>query len=217
MKDLYGLPVRYNQNPKKNFKMKNPDGKKIIVLGSGVYRIGSSVEFDWGCMNMAWALKQEGIDEVIMVNYNPETVSTDYNESDKLYFEELNLERVLDYLVSGSGLERDAVQASADDLVRPGATGIFQLPVACGRWSEVNAAIMTAHRDSPSQSTQPPAHMHKVGFLSRMEDVGVLVQWGHLELGTDIRNLRTTLPGLLLTNLHRDYGQPAMPGLHHQL
>ncbi|MEX2755155.1 MAG: carbamoyl-phosphate synthase (glutamine-hydrolyzing) large subunit, partial [Candidatus Sigynarchaeota archaeon] len=81
-----------------DFKLQNPDGKKIIVLGSGVYRIGSSVEFDWGCVNMAWALKKKGIDEVIMINYNPETVSTDYNESDKLYFEELTLERVLDII-----------------------------------------------------------------------------------------------------------------------
>jgi carbamoyl-phosphate synthase large subunit len=70
--------------------------KKIIVLGSGVYRIGSSVEFDWGCVNMAIALKKQGVDEVIMINYNPETVSTDYDMSDKLYFEELSGERVLD-------------------------------------------------------------------------------------------------------------------------
>nr|MDO8109364.1 carbamoyl-phosphate synthase (glutamine-hydrolyzing) large subunit [Candidatus Sigynarchaeota archaeon] len=81
-----------------DFKLANPNGKKIIVLGSGVYRIGSSVEFDWGSVNMAWALKKQGIDEVIMLNYNPETVSTDYNESDKLYFEELSLERVLDII-----------------------------------------------------------------------------------------------------------------------
>src|SRR5271157_222485 len=81
-----------------DFKLAKPDGKKIIVLGSGVYRIGSSVEFDWGSVNMAWSLREQGIDEVIMVNYNPETVSTDYNESDKLYFEELTLERVLDII-----------------------------------------------------------------------------------------------------------------------
>ena len=65
-------------------------------MGSGVYRIGSSVEFDWGCVNMALALREKGIDEVIMINYNPETVSTDYDMSDKLYFEELSGERVLD-------------------------------------------------------------------------------------------------------------------------
>jgi carbamoyl-phosphate synthase large subunit len=70
--------------------------KKVIVLGSGVYRIGSSVEFDWGCVNMAWALRDLGVDEVIVINYNPETVSTDYDVSDKLYFEELSPERVLD-------------------------------------------------------------------------------------------------------------------------
>ncbi len=70
--------------------------EKIIVLGSGCYRIGSSVEFDWCCVNMAWSLKGKNIEEVIMINYNPETVSTDYDILDKLYFEELTLERVLD-------------------------------------------------------------------------------------------------------------------------
>ncbi len=69
---------------------------KVVVLGSGCYRIGSSVEFDWCCVNMAWALKEKGIEEVVMINYNPETVSTDYDVLDKLYFEELTLERVLD-------------------------------------------------------------------------------------------------------------------------
>jgi len=70
--------------------------RKVIVLGAGVFRIGSSVEFDWSGVNTIWALKRRGIDEAIMVNYNPETVSTDYDISDKLYFEELTLERVLD-------------------------------------------------------------------------------------------------------------------------
>ena len=70
--------------------------KKVIVLGSGTYRIGSSVEFDWGSVNCLWGLKKLGIDQAIMINYNPETVSTDYDISDKLYFEELSGERVLD-------------------------------------------------------------------------------------------------------------------------
>jgi carbamoyl-phosphate synthase large subunit len=70
--------------------------KKVMVLGAGVFRIGSSVEFDWGGVNTIWALKRQGADEAIMVNYNPETVSTDYDISDKLYFEELTLERILD-------------------------------------------------------------------------------------------------------------------------
>ncbi len=71
--------------------------KKVIVLGSGCYRIGSSVEFDWCCVNMGLAMKKFA-DEVIMINYNPETVSTDYDVLDKLYFEELTLERVLDIM-----------------------------------------------------------------------------------------------------------------------
>lgn len=76
----------------------HPNEKKIVVIGSGVFRIGSSVEFDWGSVNMAWALRKEGAKEVIMVNYNPETVSTDYDIVDKLYFEELSAERILDIL-----------------------------------------------------------------------------------------------------------------------
>jgi len=72
------------------------DRSKVMVLGAGVFRIGSSVEFDWCAVNTMWALKKSGIQEAIMVNYNPETVSTDYDMSDKLYFEELTLERILD-------------------------------------------------------------------------------------------------------------------------
>ncbi len=69
---------------------------KVMVLGAGVFRIGSSVEFDWCGVNTVWALKKYGVQEAIMVNYNPETVSTDYDVSDKLYFEELTPERILD-------------------------------------------------------------------------------------------------------------------------
>jgi carbamoyl-phosphate synthase large subunit len=68
---------------------------KVIVLGAGCYRIGSSVEFDWCTMNMVWSLQKIGL-EVVVINCNPETVSTDYDMSDRLYFEELTLERVLD-------------------------------------------------------------------------------------------------------------------------
>jgi carbamoyl-phosphate synthase large subunit len=69
--------------------------ESVIVLGSGPYRIGSSVEFDWCCVNTVNALRQHGYKTVI-INCNPETVSTDYNECDRLYFEELSLETVLD-------------------------------------------------------------------------------------------------------------------------
>lgn len=72
------------------------DIKKIIVLGSGTYRIGASVEFDWGSVNCLWGLQELGVDKAIIINYNPETVSTDYDISDRLYFEELSGEKVLD-------------------------------------------------------------------------------------------------------------------------
>jgi carbamoyl-phosphate synthase large subunit len=68
--------------------------KKIMVLGSGAYRIGSSVEFDWCAVNAVQTVAAMGYD-TIMVNYNPETVSTDYDVCDKLFFEEINLESVL--------------------------------------------------------------------------------------------------------------------------
>ncbi|KAJ4315168.1 Carbamoyl-phosphate synthase [Fusarium piperis] len=67
----------------------------VMVLGSGVYRIGSSVEFDWCSVRAIRTLRATGF-KTIMVNYNPETVSTDYDEADKLYFENINLETVLD-------------------------------------------------------------------------------------------------------------------------
>ena len=69
--------------------------KQVIVLGSGAYRIGSSVEFDWCCVNSVITLRNLNY-KTIMINYNPETVSTDYDICDKLYFDELTFERVLD-------------------------------------------------------------------------------------------------------------------------
>ena len=69
--------------------------KGVMVLGSGVYRIGSSVEFDWCSVRAIRTLRDQG-SKTIMVNYNPETVSTDYDEADRLYFETINLETVLD-------------------------------------------------------------------------------------------------------------------------
>ncbi len=71
------------------------DGKSVIVLGSGAYRIGSSVEFDWCCVSAVNAIKKAGYRSV-MINYNPETVSTDYDTCDRLYFDELSFERVMD-------------------------------------------------------------------------------------------------------------------------
>ena len=71
--------------------------KSVIVLGSGAYRIGSSVEFDWCSVNAIQTARKLGY-KSIMINYNPETVSTDYDMCDRLYFDELSLERVLDVI-----------------------------------------------------------------------------------------------------------------------
>ena len=72
-----------------------PNEKSVVVLGSGAYRIGSSVEFDWCSVNAVQTARKLGY-KSIMINYNPETVSTDYDMCDRLYFDELSFERVLD-------------------------------------------------------------------------------------------------------------------------
>ena len=81
-----GHDVNYYQNE-----------KSVIVLGSGAYRIGSSVEFDWCSVNAIQTARKLGY-KSIMINYNPETVSTDYDMCDRLYFDELSFERVLDVI-----------------------------------------------------------------------------------------------------------------------
>lgn len=73
------------------------DHRSVIVLGSGAYRIGSSVEFDWCSVNALQTIRKEGYRSV-MINYNPETVSTDYDMCDRLYFDELTFERVMDII-----------------------------------------------------------------------------------------------------------------------
>ena len=73
------------------------DKRSVVVLGSGAYRIGSSVEFDWCGVQALNTIRREGY-RSIMINYNPETVSTDYDMCDRLYFDELTFERVMDIL-----------------------------------------------------------------------------------------------------------------------
>ena len=75
----------------------NEDKKSVIVLGSGAYRIGSSVEFDWCGVQALNTIRRQGY-RSIMINYNPETVSTDYDMCDRLYFDELTFERVMDII-----------------------------------------------------------------------------------------------------------------------
>lgn len=89
------LYLTYNGN--ENDIVYEHDHRSIVVLGSGAYRIGSSVEFDWCSVNALMTVKKEGWRSV-MINYNPETVSTDYDMCDRLYFDELTFERVMDII-----------------------------------------------------------------------------------------------------------------------
>ncbi|HET6517538.1 MAG TPA: carbamoyl-phosphate synthase (glutamine-hydrolyzing) large subunit [Nitrosopumilaceae archaeon] len=88
------LYLTYGGN-KNDLEVTNEE-KGVVVLGAGPYRIGSSVEFDWGTVNMVWGLQDHGEKNVAVVNCNPETVSTDYDICSRLYFEELTEERILD-------------------------------------------------------------------------------------------------------------------------
>jgi carbamoyl-phosphate synthase large subunit len=87
-------PYYYSTYDRGDDEVKPSDRKKVMILGGGPNRIGQGIEFDYCCVHAAFALKQDGF-ETIMVNSNPETVSTDYDTSDKLYFEPLTLEDVL--------------------------------------------------------------------------------------------------------------------------
>ena len=86
-------PYHYSTYDQENESIRS-DRKKVIILGGGPNRIGQGIEFDYCCVHGVYALKEEGI-ETMMINCNPETVSTDYDTTDKLYFEPLTLEDVL--------------------------------------------------------------------------------------------------------------------------
>jgi carbamoyl-phosphate synthase large subunit len=87
-------PYYYSTYDRGDDEVKPSDRRKVMILGGGPNRIGQGIEFDYCCVHAAFALKEEGF-ETLMVNSNPETVSTDYDTSDKLYFEPLTLEDVL--------------------------------------------------------------------------------------------------------------------------
>lgn len=89
------LYLTYHGSESEPSSITNKSGKTAIVLGSGPYRIGSSVEFDWGSVTAAQTLRKKDY-QTIIINCNPETVSTDFDNADKLYFEELSFERVAD-------------------------------------------------------------------------------------------------------------------------
>jgi carbamoyl-phosphate synthase large subunit len=109
------------------------DGRSVFVLGSGNYRIGSSVEFDWCCVNAIATVRKEGYRSIVM-NYNPETVSTDYDTCDKLYFDELSFERVMDVI----------------DLEQP--KGVI---ISCGGQTPNNLAMRLHAQNVPILGTSP--------------------------------------------------------------
>ncbi|MBQ4278998.1 MAG: carbamoyl-phosphate synthase (glutamine-hydrolyzing) large subunit [Rikenellaceae bacterium] len=136
--------------------------KSVIVLGSGAYRIGSSVEFDWCSVNAVQTARKLGY-QSIMINYNPETVSTDYDMCDRLYFDELSLERVMDVI----------------DLEQPG--GVI---VSVGGQIPNNLAMKLHRQGVPVLGTSPVSidraeNRHK--FSSMLDQLGIdQPQWQEL-------------------------------------
>ena len=151
--------------------------KKIMVLGSGVYRIGSSVEFDWCCVNAVQAASDLGY-ETIMLNYNPETVSTDYDVCDKLVFDEISLETVL-----------DIIEAEKPD-------GIV---VSMGGQIPNNLAMRLYEAGAPIVGTDPKKidkaeDRHK--FSALLDDLGIdQPQWAHATDVTEVELLVEKLGG----------------------
>ena len=130
------------------------DHKSIVVLGSGAYRIGSSVEFDWCGVQALQTIRKEGYRSV-MINYNPETVSTDYDMCDRLYFDELSFERVLDVI----------------DLEQPG--GVI---VSVGGQIPNNLAMKLHRQSVPVEGTSPLSidraeNRHK--FSAMLDQLGI--------------------------------------------
>ena len=128
--------------------------KSVVVLGSGAYRIGSSVEFDWCSVNAVQTARKLGY-KSIMINYNPETVSTDYDMCDRLYFDELSFERVLDVI----------------DLEQP--NGVI---VSVGGQIPNNLAMKLHRQSVPSLGTSPVSidraeNRHK--FSAMLDQLGI--------------------------------------------
>ncbi|MBO7427209.1 MAG: carbamoyl-phosphate synthase (glutamine-hydrolyzing) large subunit [Paludibacteraceae bacterium] len=144
--------------------------KNIVVLGSGAYRIGSSVEFDWCSVNAVKTARQLGY-KSIMINYNPETVSTDYDMCDRLYFDELSFERVLDVI----------------DLENP--KGVI---VSVGGQIPNNLAMKLYRQNVPVLGTSPVSidraeNRHK--FSAMLDQLGIdQPRWGELTSSEDIDN-----------------------------
>ncbi len=144
------------------------DHRSVIVLGSGAYRIGSSVEFDWCSVNAINTIKQQGLRSV-MINYNPETVSTDYDVCDRLYFDELTEERVLDII----------------DLEQP--KGVI---VSVGGQIPNNLAMKLHRRNVPILGTSPlniDRAENRQKFSSMCDELGVdQPRWSELTTIEDI-------------------------------
>ena len=144
------------------------DGRSIIVLGSGAYRIGSSVEFDWCSVNALNTINNEDY-RSIMINYNPETVSTDYDMCERLYFDELTLERVLDIV----------------DLETP--KGVI---VSVGGQIPNNLAIKLYRQKVPILGTSPvdiDRAENRQKFSALLDDLGVdQPRWSELTSTDDI-------------------------------
>jgi carbamoyl-phosphate synthase large subunit len=138
-----------------------PPGRKAIVLGSGPIRIGQGIEFDYSAVHAAWQLKAEGVQSVI-INNNPETVSTDFNTSDRLYFEPLTVEDVLNVIEQEGGTwEYEAAGQ------KPGIDGVI---CQFGGQTAINLAVPLARLGVPVLGT-PIEEMDRAEDRKKFDDL----------------------------------------------
>ncbi len=190
------------------------EAKPTLILGAGPYRIGSSVEFDWGTVNMVWGLESCGQKDIALVNCNPETVSTDYDICSRLYFEELTLERILDIAeFEGSGgvvtcvggqTANNLTPSLADAGIKILGTAAVDIDRAENR-SKFSSVLDTLHIKQPewqkfSDMDDARSFAQKVSYPVIVRPSYVLsgaamkVVWSQRELSGYIRNATTLSP-----------------------
>ena len=168
------------------------DRKKVLILGSGPIRIGQGIEFDYCCVHAAFALREAGY-ETVMVNCNPETVSTDYDTSDRLYFEPLTIEDVLEVVAAREARGRHRAVRRADAAA----------PVAC-RWRR-RGCPSSARRRTPSTgprtASASPQLIEKLGLqqpengVARSHEEAFTRRRAHRLPGDGAALLRARRPG----------------------
>ena len=171
-----------------------PDKRAVMVIGAGPYRIGSSVEFDWGTVNMVWGIRAHDNTPVSVVNCNPETVSTDYDICDRLYFEELTYERIMDIVEfeNPSGVVTCVGGQAANNLTPSlGASGVTILGTAAQDVDRAEDRSKFSSEMDKLHIRQPPwqafSRLHEARIFAQKVGFPVLVRPSYVLSGAAMK------------------------------